>query len=273
MSIDPDRYFTRIGYDGPRDNSVATLRALHALHPQAIPFENLDPLLRRPVKLDADSLQAKLVDGGRGGYCFEHNSLFAAVLRVLGYRVEEATARVRWTMPAGMITPRVHCLLFVEAEGERYLADVGFGGNVLTAPLALASRDEQQTPHEPFRLVDEGDGRVVQEAKLGGTWAPLYVFDFAHTDPVDYEMGNWFTAAHPGSIFVNGLMGARADAGKRYALRDNQLAVHTLGGGTEKTTLVSAGELRDALTDVFKVRIDGLDGLDAALETLAARTA
>ena len=68
-------------------------------------------------------------------------------------------------------------------------------------------------------------------------------------------------------------MGARADAGKRYALRDNQLAVHTLGGGTEKTTLASAGELRDALTDVFKLRLDGLDGLDAALEKLAARPA
>lgn len=271
MSIDPDRYFTRIGYDGPRDNSVATLRALHALHPQAIPFENLDPLLRRPVKLDADSLQAKLVDGGRGGYCFEHNSLFAAVLRVLGYRVEEATARVRWTMPAGMITPRVHCLLFVEAEGEDYLADVGFGGNVLTAPLKLASREEQATPHEPFRLVEDEDGHLVQEAKLGGEWKPLYAFDFAHTHPVDYEMGNWFTSAHPESIFVNGLMGARAEAGKRYALRDNQLAVHTLGRGTEKTTLKSAGELRDALTDLFKLRLDALEGLDPALAALAAR--
>ena len=273
MSIDLDRYFARVGYDGPRDNSVATLRALHALHPQAIPFENLDPLLRRPVKLDAASLQAKLVDGGRGGYCFEHNSLFAAVLRALGYEVDEATARVRWTVPEGMTTPRTHCLLFVEAEGEDYLVDVGFGGNTLTAPLKLSSREEQETPHEPFRLVDEDDGRVVQEAKLGGEWVPLYAFDFAHTHPIDYEMGNWFTSAHPGSIFVNGLMGARAEAGKRYALRDNQLAVHTPGGGTEKTTLASAGELRDALTDLLGLRLDGLDGLDAALETLAARPA
>lgn len=273
MSIDLDRYFARVGYDGPRDASLATLRRLHELHPQAIPFENLDPLLRRPVKLDVASLQAKLVDGGRGGYCFEHNSLFAAVLRALGYDVEEATARVRWSVPAGMTMPRTHCLLFVEAEGERYLADVGFGGNTLTAPLALSSRDEQQTPHEPFRLTEEGDGRVLQEAKLGGEWTTLYAFDFAHTHPIDYEMGNWFTAAHPGSIFVNGLLGARAEAGKRYALRDNQLAVHTPGGGTEKTTLASAGELRVALTDLLKLRLEGLDGLDAALETLAARPA
>lgn len=271
MSIDLDRYFARVGYDGPRDNSVATLRRLHELHPQAIAFENLDPLLKRPVKLDPASLQAKLVGGGRGGYCFEHNSLFAAVLRQLGFGVEEATARVRWSVPEGMTTPRVHCLLFVEAEGEDYLADVGFGGNVLTAPLKLASREEQATPHEPFRLVEDEDGHLVQEAKLGGEWKPLYAFDFAHTHPVDYEMGNWFTSAHPGSIFVNGLMGARAEAGKRYALRDNQLAVHTLGRGTEKTTLKSAGELRDALTDLFKLRLDALEGLDPALAALAAR--
>jgi N-hydroxyarylamine O-acetyltransferase len=270
--IDLDAYFKRVGYEDPRKPTLDTLRALHRLHPQAIPFENLDPLLRRPVQLDPASLQAKLVEGGRGGYCFEHNSLFAQVLRALGFKVQEATARVRWSVPPGVRTPRTHCLLFVEAEGEDYLVDVGFGGNVLTAPLLLESRDEQATPHEPFRLVDEGN-RVVEEAKINGAWTPLYAFDFADTHPADYEMGNWFTSAHPNSIFVNGLMGARAEPGKRYALRDNQLAVHTLNGGTKKQTLSSAGEMRDALTDLFKLRLDQLEGLDPVLAKLAASSA
>ena len=273
MSIDLDAYFKRIGYDGPRQPTLATLRALHNLHPQAIPFENLDPLLGRPVKLDAASLQAKLVDGGRGGYCFEHNTLFANVLRQLGFKVQEGTARVRWTVPQGVRTPRVHCLLFVAAEGEDYLVDVGFGGNVLTAPLKLASRDEQKTPHEDFRLVDEDDRVVIQEAKINGAWTPLYAYDFADTHPADYEMGNWLTSTHPQSIFVNGLLGARSELGRRYAIRDNQLAVHTLNGGTEKKTLKSAGEMRDALTDLFKLRLDQLDGLDPVLGKLAARRA
>lgn len=270
--IDLDAYFKRVGYDGPRKVSLETLRELHQLHPQAIPFENLDPLLKRPVRLDPASLQAKLVAGGRGGYCFEHNTLFANVLRAIGFKVQEATARVRWSVPPGVRTPRTHCLLFVEAEGEDYLVDVGFGGNVLTAPLKLSSRAEQTTPHEPFRLVDEGN-RVVEEAKINGAWTPLYAFDFADTHPADYEMGNWFTSAHPDSIFVNGLMGARAEPGRRYALRDNQLAVHTLNGGSEKRTLGSAGELRDALTDLFKLRLDQLDGLDPVLAKLAASSA
>jgi len=273
MSIDLDAYFKRVGYSGPREPTLATLQALHNLHPQAIPFENLDPLLGRPVKLDAASLQAKLVDGGRGGYCFEHNTLFANVLRQLGFKVQEGTARVRWTVPQGVRTPRVHCLLFVAAEGEDYLVDVGFGGNVLTAPLKLASRDEQKTPHEDFRLVDEDDRVVIQEAKINGQWTPLYAYDFADTHPADYEMGNWLTSTHPQSIFVNGLLGARSALGKRYAIRDNQLAVHTLNGGTEKKTLKSAGEMRDALTDLFKLRLGQLEGLDPVLAKLTARGA
>jgi N-hydroxyarylamine O-acetyltransferase len=272
MSIDLDAYFKRIGYGGARDASLSTLCELHNLHPQAIPFENLDPLLKRPVKLDPASLQAKLVEGGRGGYCFEHNTLFANILRQLGFGVQEGTARVRWSVPAGIKTARTHCLLFVEVEGDDYLVDVGFGGNVLTAPLKLSSREVQKTPHEDFRLFDEEEGRVIQEAKINGSWTPLYAYDFSDAYPVDYEMGNWFTSAHPQSIFVNGLLCARSEPGKRYALRDNQLSIHTNNGGTQKQTLGSAAKLRDALTDLFKLRLDRLEGLDPLLATFVARS-
>jgi N-hydroxyarylamine O-acetyltransferase len=86
-------------------------------------------------------------------------------------------------------------------------------------------------------------------------------------------MGNWFTSAHPNSIFVKGLLGARAEPGKRYALMNNQLATHTLNGGTKKQTLASAAEMRDALTDLFKLRLDQLEGLDPVLTKLAAASA
>src|SRR5581483_8518947 len=81
MSVDLDAYFARVGYDGPRKATLDTLRALHRLHPQAIAFENLSPLLGDPVPLDAAALHDKMVRNGRGGYCFEHNLLFASVLR------------------------------------------------------------------------------------------------------------------------------------------------------------------------------------------------
>src|SRR5262245_7642218 len=95
-SIDLDAYCERIGYTGPRTPTLATLSAIHALHPRAIAFENLDPLLRRSVKLDAAALEAKLVEGGRGGWCFEQNGLFKLVLEALGFRVTGLGGRVLW---------------------------------------------------------------------------------------------------------------------------------------------------------------------------------
>jgi N-hydroxyarylamine O-acetyltransferase len=271
VTIDLDAYLARIGYDGPRMPTAAVLRELHRLHPQTIAFENLDPLLRRPVRLDLPSLEAKMVRSGRGGYCFEQNTLFAAALRALGFGVREATGRVRYGVADGVTLPRTHAVLLVEAEGDTWAADVGFGGNVLTAPLLLNSREPQQTPHEAARLREE-TGRLVVEVLISGTWTALFAFDFSETVPADYELANWFTAGHPNSRFVNGLTAARSAAGARYALNDNALSIHRTGGVSEKRVLGSAVEIRDALTDLFLLRLDGLD-LNPVLARLAARAA
>lgn len=267
--IDLRAYCRRVGYDGDCRPDLAALRTLHRLHPQAVPFENLDPLLGRPVRLDLASLEAKLVHGGRGGYCFEQNLLFAHVLRAFGFRVREASARVRWNVAPGVVTGRLHALLIVEAEGDDYLVDVGFGGNVPTGPLLLRSRAEQATPHGPFRLTEDG-GRLLVEAKIDQAWTSLYVTDLVDTAPADFEVGNWFTSTHPNSIFVNGLMASRADAERRYALSNNRLSVHRVNGSSEKRLLRNARELRDALRDLLRIRLDGLAGLDDALARLAA---
>jgi N-hydroxyarylamine O-acetyltransferase len=266
--IDIDAYFRRIGYSGSRQPTIETLRELHKLQPQMIAFENLDPLLKRPVRLDPASLEQKMVHSGRGGYCFEQNLLFAHALRQLGFEVTELAARVLWNVPPGVDTPRVHMLLLVDLDGERYLVDVGFGGNVLTAPLLLESSNEQATPHEPFQVLKDGD-RYLLQFKMRGAWVKLYRFDLSEQVQADHEQGNWFVSTHPQSIFVNGLLGARAEPDRRYALANNVLSVHRLNGGSEKRTL-NARELRDALGDLFKVQIDGLDGLDPALARLAA---
>ncbi|MFA6266865.1 MAG: arylamine N-acetyltransferase [Pseudolabrys sp.] len=265
--IDLDAYFARVGYDGPRAATLETLRALHRLHPQAIAFENLDPLLRRPVALDADALQRKLVNSGRGGYCYEQNLLFIHVLRAIGFTVHEHTARVLWNRPEGVRMPRTHLLSVVEAEGRRYVADVGFGGNVLTGPLLLDDPAIQQTPHEPYRIVPEA-GDYTIEFKIRDAWMKLLRFDLSEQIFEDHEMGNWFVSTHPQSVFVNGLMAARPEPGRRYALANNVLTVHDLKGGSDKRAL-NARELRDALADLFKLRLDGLEGLDGALSRLA----
>jgi N-hydroxyarylamine O-acetyltransferase len=179
-------------------------------------------------------------------------------------------ARVLWNVPAGVNTPRVHMLLLIEIDGQRFLTDVGFGGNVLTAPLLLDSSDEQATPHEPFQVLKDGDRYLVQ-FKMRGEWVKLYRFDLSEQLLPDHEQGNWFVSTHPESIFVNGLLAARAEPDRCYALHNNELSVHRRDAGSEKRSL-SARELRDALTDLFKLRLAGLDGLDDALARLASGT-
>ena len=270
--FDLDAYFGRIGYSGPRTATLDTLEAIHARHPQAIPFENLNPLLGWPVRLDASSLQQKLVREGRGGYCFEQNLLLYHALHTLEFEVTGLAARVLWNAPEGPVRARTHMLLLVDLDDRPYVADVGFGGLTLTGPLRLQPDIEQATPHEPFCLIRSGDAFVMQ-ARVGGEWKSLYRFDLQEQLLPDYEVTNWYLSNHPDSHFVTGLTAARADRDRRYALRNNELAVHYVNGQTERRVLASAAGLRAVLEDAFRLTLPDGPDLDAALERLIARAA
>ncbi|WP_155996408.1 arylamine N-acetyltransferase [Verrucomicrobium sp. 3C] len=263
-----DAYFARIGYDGPRAASRDTLRALHALHPQAIPFENLDPLLGRPVALDLASLHQKLVLGGRGGYCFEHNLLFAQVLRSLGFSVTGLAGRVCWNLPESTPPPRTHMVLRVDLDPP-YIADVGFGGLTFTAPLRLEVDSVQETRHEPMRILRSADGFLVQ-ALLGEQWQSLYRFDLQPQLPVDYEMANWYVSSYPASRFRKELIAARPDIGCRYALRNSEMTIHRIHGKMERRRLASGSEIRQVLESQFRLSLPGEANLDTLLDRVAA---
>jgi N-hydroxyarylamine O-acetyltransferase len=226
--------------------------------------------MRWPVRLDIESLQQKLVRDGRGGYCFEQNLFLSHVLTTLGFKVTGLAARVMWNMPEGIVPPRSHMLVRIDLEGQTYLADVGFGGLTLTGPLLLERGIEQSTPHEPFRLAGGGDEFVMQ-AKIAGNWKPLYRFTLHEQLVPDYEVTNWYLSNHPNSRFVNSLMAARSTADRRYALNNNEFAVHHLNGPTERRTLTSVIELRDALEGPFRVTLPDAPELDAALQGLVAQ--
>jgi N-hydroxyarylamine O-acetyltransferase len=268
--VDLNAYFERIGYAGPRAVSADTLAAIHLHHPRSIPFENLNPFLGWPVRLDAPSLEQKLVRDRRGGYCYEHNLLLSHVLQQLGFRVRGLAARVLWNVPEGTVRPRSHMLLLVDLDDGRYLADVGFGGLTLTAPLRLEADSQQRTPHEVFRLIAAGDGFVMQ-AMVDNAWRSLYAFDLQEQVLADYEVVNWYLCNNPSSHFVTGLIAARPDRERRYALRGNQFAVHHATGETERRLLTSTGELRRALEDTFRVTLPEGPELQAALERVITR--
>ncbi|HEX5078072.1 MAG TPA: arylamine N-acetyltransferase [Geminicoccaceae bacterium] len=269
-AIDLDAYFRRIGHVGGREPTLATLAALHRRHAATIAFENLDPLLGRPVALDTASLERKLVRDGRGGYCYEQNLLFGDVLAALGFRVTGLAARVLWTYhPEDAITARSHQLLRVDLAEGAYVVDVGFGGQTLTAPLRLEPDVEQATPHEVFRLVAAGDGFKMQ-CRIGAAWRSLYRFDLQEVLRPDYEILNHYASTHPRSRFVNALIAARPASGRRYALADDRFAVHHLGGCTERRVLRTVGELRATLEGAFLLRLPDVPELDGALARLLA---
>ena len=256
-SFDLDPYLYRIGFRGDRTNTLATLAAVQRGQATSIPFENLDPWLRRPVALDLESVQRKLVQEGRGGFCFEHNLLLGQALRAIGFTVQDLLARVRWNIPDDAPRPRTHMVLVVTIGVQRYLVDTGFGGHTLTGPLRLDRRSPQVTPHGPVRL-QYADGLYTPLVEVQGEWRPLYSFDLQPQRAPDYEMACWYVCNHPASIFRTQLMAARPLADGRLALRGRDLTFYGLDGRVEAQTLPSPDAVCEVLATRFGIRLDGL---------------
>ncbi|HEY4343013.1 MAG TPA: arylamine N-acetyltransferase [Parvibaculum sp.] len=256
-ALDIDAYFTRIGYAGSRAPTLETLRGLHFAHATSIPFENLEVLSGKVPALDVASVQAKHVGEKRGGYCFELNSLFSAVLRALGFRVTDLIGRVRWMAPIDAVTARSHRVIRVELPEGVFLADIAFGGLTMTGPLRLETGIEQQTPHETYRLLPHGEaGRGFElQAKLGPDWASIYSFTLEPQAPVDYDVANWWTATHPASIFVQHLIVARPAVDRRHALLNTGLTIRHKDGRVETRTLQSVDEIADVLHSHFGIAL------------------
>jgi N-hydroxyarylamine O-acetyltransferase len=267
--IDLEGYFGRIGFNGAAAPDGDTLAAILRLHPQAIAFENLDPLLGVPVRLDAAALEHKLVRSARGGYCYEQNLLLMHVLRALGFSVRGLAARVLRGAAEGAIMPRGHMLLGVDLGGTLHIADVGFGGGTPTAPLRLDCDRAQPTPHGPFRLARDG-GDFLLQTESGQSWQSLYRFDLQEQLQVDYQMASWYKSTHPKSLFTTSLMVARTAPGRRYGLYNRELSVHHADGPSERRVLRTAAELRGVLSDTFGLTLADATGLDALLTRFTA---
>lgn len=252
--IDIAAYCARIGYGGARTASLDTLRAIHALHPSHIPFENLNPLLRLPVGLDIDALQAKLIGQKRGGYCFEQNSLLKAALEAIGFNVIGLSGRVHWMRPAGSPrNPRTHMMLKVALPDGEFIADVGFGGLLLDAPLCLTPGLEQTTQWGTYRFAPFGAALRLQ-AKIVDAWQDVYEFTLEQEFAADYAVANWYTSTNPSSIFSNNLLMDRLTTEARISLHNRRLKRRMRDGQVSEAILPNSSALERALADDFGVQ-------------------
>lgn len=248
-SLDLPAYFARIGFTGRPQADFATLRQLHLAHATEIPFENIDPLLDRPARMDLAALQAKLIHARRGGYCFEQNTLFAAVLEQLGFAVTRLAARVH--VNTNRVLPRTHQLLRVEADGQSWICDVGFGSWGLLEPIGLESGREVRQGDWRLQLHRRG-GEYVLHCPQCPVGTDLYSFTLEPQLPVDFEPANHYCSTHPQSRFVLTLTAQRAGLTERALLRNREFI---LSRATETVSQPIADEahLRQLLADRFGI--------------------
>lgn len=271
--LDLDAYLARVGSSGPLADDGATLAALHRAHLAAIPFENLDVILGRGVSTELPDVAAKLVDRSRGGYCYEHATLFGAALERIGFAVDRVLART--ADPAEQQRPRSHAALLVSSPttGERWYADVGFGSGLLY-PLPLAADGPHTQGGWELELVPGPSARDsawrLRDRQANG-WHTIQVFTEEPIYPVDIAVANENTSTSPGSPFTRNPIVVRKDESQVRRLVGREYSVTTASGTTE-TRELSDAEVTDFLREVFGDALDAGE-INALLATLAPRPA
>ena len=244
--MDVDAYLDRIGARRPATVDGPALVELHERHLAAVPFENLDIHLGVPIELDEDRLVAKVV-GGRGGFCYELNGAFAALLRALGAEVTLLSAGVYG--PAGLGPPFDHMALRVDLD-EPWLADVGFGRHCLH-PLRLSERGDQVDPVGTFRLVDAGGGDL--DVLRDGT--AQYRVEPRARRLSDYAPTCWWQQTWPSSHFRAGPVASLQTADGQVTVAGRTL-IRTVGTERTETTLGSDAEVLAAYREHLGIELD-----------------
>jgi N-hydroxyarylamine O-acetyltransferase len=257
-ALDLDAYLERVRWTGPLHRDLDTLAGLQRAHMRHIPFENVDVLLGRAPRLDLKALQAKLVQARRGGYCFEHVTLFAAVLERLGFAPRRHAARVVLYVPASA-APRTHAFLSVDLAKGRFVVDPGFGALAPSTPVPLLDSDVAPEGVSHW-MARDGARWVLRVRAVGQPAVDAWVSTLDDEHAVDYELGNHYTATHPDSPFVNRLMlRALTDTGRVTVM--NRDATVWDAAGPRATPLADRRALRALLAEHFGFDLPEVEAL------------
>lgn len=243
-----EAYLERINYHGPTTPSAETLRALHVAHLRSVPFENLSIHAGEPIVLNDEALFGKIVGRRRGGFCYEANGLFAALLRALGFKVSMLSAEV--AREDGSYSPPFdHMALMVTLE-QPWLADVGFGDSFLE-PLLLDEDGEQLQPPDAFRIDRAGDYRIVMRREADA-WKPNYRFTLQPYEYTDFAEMCRYHQTSPESHFTQKRICSRATETGRITLSDMCL-IETSGGKRHERTLGDQNDYAVSLRERFGI--------------------
>lgn len=249
VMTDISTYLQRINYSGRTDCISDTLRALHHAHMVAVPFENLDISAGRKIVVDEGTILKKVVELRRGGFCYELNSAFAALLRAMGFQVTLLSARV--ARANGGEGPEFdHLTLRVDLQ-EPWLADVGFGDSFLE-PLHLQAGSEQSDPAGIFRLVEDGNRWYMQKKGADGNWTAQYSFSLQPRQIQEFVEMCHHHQTSPESSFTQKRICSRATPEGRITLSEMKLIVTNNGQRTE-TILASEEERLKVLQEQFGI--------------------
>lgn len=247
-----DSYLERLHYAGSVQPREEQLEALHRAQAYTIPFENFDILLGRGIALDPAALCDKLVHRKRGGYCFELNGVFLMALQTVGFTARALLARVHLR---GTPTGRGHQLIFVTLQGREWIADVGFGGPGLRAPIPLELNHARTQDGHTFRLVQTEPFGIMLQTLQEAQWQDLYSFDLGHVFPADIVYGNHFTSTHPSSFFTFARVAALPRPHGRVSLFDCTLRT-TTAEGEQVQELEEGQAYLAALSTHFGIELD-----------------
>lgn len=240
-------YLARIGLSMPVTPDRATLDAIVRAHVRAIPFENLDVQLGRPLTTDPAAAFAKLIGSRRGGWCYEHNGVLGAALAAIGFDVMRMSAAVMRQV-RGEESMGSHLCLLVQCDGP-LLVDAGFG-SWLGAPVPL---EKGQWLHHPLPVtLGRTDDAMWRVSVSLGTTAMSYDFRAEAADEDQLSALCHWQAQDPASVFVQNLAAQRRDGNHYLMLRGKVVSVVSQHG-EDRRELASANELVATLHDLFLI--------------------
>jgi N-hydroxyarylamine O-acetyltransferase len=255
--MDIDNYLERIGYSGSLTPNAETLRNLHRAHLFAVPFENLDISIGRKIGIQEDSLVRKVVEERRGGFCYELNGAFAALLRELGFQVTLLSARV--SRSDGSVSPEFDHLTLRVDLNESWLVDVGFGDSFLE-PLLLKPNIEQHRGDDKFRIAESGERLTVQRLEPDGSWKPKYSFDRLPRTLDEFIPMCDYHQTSPESHFTQKRLCTMATTYGRITLSEMRFIV-TRNGIREEAVVESEAEWKAILREQFGVRLPNRESI------------